>query len=131
MIANTHLMDVLSATDETDRAEPCSILLQGSLCSSYNFWVGLQHIMFNSGISKCASYCNFRTDCIVITNIAVLISPASWSRVLPEKLTGPQLVKKFSLIVWNMKVHYCIHHHPQPVHILMNMSSVHAPHPTS
>ena len=95
MIANTHLMDVLSATDETDRAEPCSILLQGSLCSSYNFWVGLQHIMFNSGISKCASYCNFRTDCIVITNIAVLISPASWSRVLPEKLTGPQLLNKF------------------------------------
>ena len=48
MIVNTHLMDVLSATDETNRAEPCSVLLQGSLCSSYNFWVGLQHITFKN-----------------------------------------------------------------------------------
>ena len=124
-------MDVLSATDETDRAEPCSVLLQGSLCSSYNFWVGLQHITFESGMFECASYCNLSTDCIMITNITILISPTSWSRVLREKLTGPQLVKKFPLVVWNVKVHYCVRYHPQPVHILMKISSVHVPHPTS
>jgi len=58
MIVNTHLMDVLSATDETNRAEPCSILLQCSLGSNYNFWVTLQHITFKSGIFECASYFN-------------------------------------------------------------------------
>ena len=124
---NTHLVDVLSATDETNRAEPSSVLLQGSLCSSYNFWVGLQHVTFKSGIFECASYCNFSTDCLMILNIAILISPTPWSRVLPENPTGPQLVKKFPLIIWNMKFQYCFHHHPQPVHILMSISSVHGP----
>jgi hypothetical protein len=30
---------------------------------------------------------------IIITNIVIIIIP--WSRILPEKLTGPQVVKKF------------------------------------
>jgi hypothetical protein len=57
-IANTHLVDILSATDETNRAESCSILLQGSLCSCYNGWVGLQHIAFKIGILSSPSYRN-------------------------------------------------------------------------
>ena len=84
-------------------------------------------ITFRSGIFVFASYCSFTTGCIVILNIAVLISPTPWSRVLPEKLTRPHLITKFPLIVWNMKVHCCIHKSPQPVRILMNISSVHAP----
>jgi len=31
-----------------------------------------------------------------------------WSRVLPEKLKGFQLVKKFHCILWNVQVHYHI-----------------------
>ena len=32
-----------------------------------------------------------------------------WSGVLLEKPTGSQLFKKFSRILWNLKIHYCIH----------------------
>jgi hypothetical protein len=91
----------------------------------------INQITFKSGIFECASYCNFSTECIMIPNIVILISPTPWSWVLPEKLTGPQLIKKFPLLVWNMKVRCCIHKSPQPVRILMNISSVHAPYPTS
>jgi hypothetical protein len=42
----TDLVDVLSPTDEANRAEPCSIFLQCCLCCSYDLWVGLQHVTF-------------------------------------------------------------------------------------
>ena len=50
-----------------------------------------------------------------------------WSRVLPEKATGPQLVKKKkSPHFMEIKVHYLIHNSPLPVLILSQTNLVYA-----
>ena len=57
--------------------------------------------------------------------LTYLLTP--WSRVLLEKLTASQLVKKFPLILWNLKVRYRIHKSPSPVSILGQLDRVHTP----
>ena len=44
-----------------------------------------------------------------------LLTP--WCRVLLEKLTGLQLVKKFPAFLWNPKVHYRTHKRPHNISV--------------
>ena len=57
--------------------------------------------------------------------ITYLLTPCS--RVLPEKVTGFQLIKKFPRILWKPKVRYRSHKCPPPVPILSQLDPVHTP----
>ena len=56
--------------------------------------------------------------------IAYFLTP--W---LPDKLKGPQLLKKFSAFYGTQKVHHLIHKISPPVPILSHIDPIHAPIP--
>jgi len=50
---------------------------------------------------------------------------ATWSRVLPEKLTGPRQIEKFPVCYGNGRFITAYHKRPQSVPILRHSNSVH------
>ena len=64
-------------------------------------------------------------DVFMLADTTYLLTP--WCRVLLEKLTGLQLVKKFPAFLWNPKVHYHTHKRPPPVPVLAQPNPVHIP----
>ena len=65
----------------------------------------------------------FLHDDDILMILTYLLTP--WCRVLLEKLTGFQLVKKFPAFYGTPKVHYRSHKCPPPVPILNKINSIH------
>ena len=67
---------------------------------------------------------------LLLTFLLLIYLLTPWSRVLLEKLTGFQLVKKFPAFLWTRRFITELHS-PASVTILRQFNPVHAPHPSS
>jgi hypothetical protein len=74
-----------------------------------------------------------KMESVVLLQVDYLLtySLTPWSRVLLEKLTGPQLVKKFPTFYGTRRFITTFTSAQPPVRILSQINLVHVPHPTS
>ena len=110
------------------RAQPCSpsggqnCIIQ-HLASSHSAGGNLQSVMMPDAV-----WYNFdllMMSTVVLETYTYLFTP--WCRVLLEKLTGLQLVKKFPEFLWNPKVHYRTDRRPPGVPVQGQVNPVHIP----
>jgi hypothetical protein len=86
-------------------------------------------VVFNSSALRAGVFIGYGmyvpTDLQCTLQICIAYELPGWSRVLHEKLIIRYLVQKFYFILWNLKVHHCLHNNSPLVPFLSQVNPIH------